>query len=70
MMTALRRTVACGFSLEQSLTIEQLKQMPPQQIEGRLLDVQLLFSPAIRPFALAPPRPSALQTAAPWPTAA
>ncbi|HIS68226.1 MAG TPA: tRNA pseudouridine(55) synthase TruB [Candidatus Gallacutalibacter stercoravium] len=44
MMTALRRTVACGFSLEQSLTIEQLKQMPPQQIEGRLLDVQLLFS--------------------------
>lgn len=42
-MTALCRTSACGFSLEQSITIDDLKALTPDEIKERLLPIETLF---------------------------
>jgi len=42
-MTALCRTSACGFSLEQSITIDGLKALTPDEIKERLLPIETLF---------------------------
>ncbi len=42
-MTALERTSACGFSLEDALTIEEIKNMNPAEIKSKLLPVESLF---------------------------
>ncbi len=44
-MTALRRTTACGFSLEQAITLEQAKQMAEEgTLEQQAHPVQSLFA--------------------------
>lgn len=42
-MTSLCRTSACGFSLEESLTMDELKAMTPEDVKGKLLPVESLF---------------------------
>ncbi|MBQ2687850.1 MAG: tRNA pseudouridine(55) synthase TruB [Clostridia bacterium] len=42
-MTALCRTSACGFNLEQSITIDGLKTLTPDEIKERLLPIETLF---------------------------
>lgn len=42
-MTALCRASACGFSLEQSITIDGLKALTPDEIKERLLPIETLF---------------------------
>lgn len=42
-MTALCRTSACGFTLEQSITIDGLKALTPDEIKERLLPIETLF---------------------------
>ncbi len=42
-MTSLQRTAACGFTLEQSLTIDELKSLSPDEIKARLLPIERLF---------------------------
>ena len=43
-MTALRRTRACGFSLEEALPLEQAREMEPEELKARMLPADLLFS--------------------------
>ena len=44
MMTALRRTRACGFSLEQALSLDEARSFAEQsQLESRVLPVESLF---------------------------
>lgn len=44
MMTALRRTRACGFSLEQALSLDEARSLAEQsQLESRVLPVESLF---------------------------
>lgn len=44
MMTALRRTRACGFSLEEAITLEQARELAEaSQLDGRVLPVDGLF---------------------------
>ncbi len=42
-MTALCRTSACGFSLDESITMDELKAMTPEEIKERLLPIESLF---------------------------
>ena len=44
MMTALIRTIACGFTLEDAITLEQLKALSESgEVESKLLSTQSLF---------------------------
>lgn len=42
-MTALQRTSACGFTLENAITIEELKSLTPEEIKAGLLPIERLF---------------------------
>lgn len=42
-MTSLCRTAACGFTLEDSLGIQELKNLTPEEIEQKLLPIESLF---------------------------
>lgn len=42
-MTALQRTSACGFTLENAITIEELKSLTPEEIKSGLLPIERLF---------------------------
>lgn len=42
-MTSLCRTSACGFNLEQSITIEDLKALTVDEIKEKLLPIEMLF---------------------------
>lgn len=42
-MTALERTSACGFSLEDAVSVDEIKSMTPSEIESKLLPVESLF---------------------------
>lgn len=42
-MTALQRTSACGFTLENAITIEELKNLTPEEIKAGLLPIERLF---------------------------
>ena len=42
-MTALRRTMACGFELEQAYSLEQIKKLPQGELESKLLSTESLF---------------------------
>ena len=43
-MTALRRTMACGFKLEQSISLEQIKKLAETgELESRLMSTESLF---------------------------
>lgn len=42
-MTSLCRTKACGFSLEDSITMEELKAMTPEDVKAKLLPIERLF---------------------------
>lgn len=43
-MTALIRTSACGFSLDRSISVAELKQMSPEEIQKKLLPIESLFT--------------------------
>lgn len=42
-MTALQRTSACGFTLKNAITIEELKSLTPEEIKAGLLPIERLF---------------------------
>ena len=42
-MTALRRAMACGFTLEQAYSLEQIKKLPQGELESKLLSTESLF---------------------------
>lgn len=42
-MTSLNRTKACGFSIDDCISIEKLKSLSPEGIEERLLSTESLF---------------------------
>lgn len=42
-MTSLCRTSACGFNLEESISIDELKTLTPEDIRAKLLPVESLF---------------------------
>ncbi len=42
-MTSLCRTKACGFSLEEAVTMNELKSLTAEEIEARLLPIERLF---------------------------
>ena len=44
-MTALRRTAACGFSEEESVPLQTVREMPAEEIEALLRPVESLFAP-------------------------
>lgn len=52
-MTALQRTSACGFSLKDALSIDELKAMTPEDISARLLPIERLFD-AYREVTVSP----------------
>lgn len=42
-MTSLCRTSACGFSLDASITMDELKAMTPEEVKEKLLPIESLF---------------------------
>lgn len=42
-MTSLCRTKACGFSLSESISMEELKSLTPEDIKAKLLPIERLF---------------------------
>lgn len=42
-MTALNRTMACGYTLDRSLTLDELREMKKDEIEARLLSCESMF---------------------------
>lgn len=52
-MTALQRTSACGFSLENAVTIEELKAMTVDEISAKFLPIERLFD-AYREITVSP----------------
>lgn len=42
-MTSLCRTNACGFSLDESISMDELKGLTPEEIKSRLLPIERLF---------------------------
>lgn len=42
-MTSLCRTNACGFSLDESISMDELKSLTPEDINARLLPIERLF---------------------------
>lgn len=44
-MTSLCRTTACGFTLDDAISVEVLKTLTPDQVKARLLPIEKLFVP-------------------------
>ena len=44
-MTSLCRTTACGFTLDDAISVEELKTLTPDQVKARLLPIEKLFVP-------------------------
>ncbi len=44
-MTSLCRTTACGFTLDDAISVEELKTLTPDQVKARLLPIEKLFAP-------------------------
>lgn len=42
-MTALRRTMACGFEIENALTLDEIKELPKEELESKLMSTESLF---------------------------
>ena len=42
-MTALRRTMACGFEIENALTLDKIKELPKEEFESKLMSTESLF---------------------------
>lgn len=42
-MTSLIRTKACGFSLSESISMDELKSLSPEEIKAKLLPIERLF---------------------------
>lgn len=42
-MTALRRTMACGFEIENALTLDKIKELPREELERKLMSTESLF---------------------------
>lgn len=42
-MTALRRTMACGFEIENALTLDEIKELPKEELERQLMSTESLF---------------------------
>lgn len=42
-MTSLIRTKACGFSLSESISMDELKSLTPEEIKAKLLPIERLF---------------------------
>lgn len=42
-MTSLIRTKACGFSLSESISMDELKNLTPEEIKSKLLPIERLF---------------------------
>ena len=42
-MTSLRRTMACGFNLEQAHSLEEIKKLPQGELENMLMSTESLF---------------------------
>ncbi|MBQ7386408.1 MAG: tRNA pseudouridine(55) synthase TruB [Ruminococcus sp.] len=42
-MTSLCRTNACGFSLDESISMDELKSLTPEEIKSKLLTIERLF---------------------------
>ncbi|MDO4419895.1 MAG: tRNA pseudouridine(55) synthase TruB [Ruminococcus sp.] len=42
-MTSLIRTKACGFSLSESISMDELKSLTPEEIKSKLLPIERLF---------------------------
>lgn len=42
-MTALRRTMACGFEIEKALTLNKIKELPKEELESKLMSTESLF---------------------------
>lgn len=44
-MTSLCRTTACGFTLDDAISVEELKTLTPDDVKARLLPIEKLFVP-------------------------
>ncbi|MBR2108677.1 MAG: tRNA pseudouridine(55) synthase TruB [Ruminococcus sp.] len=42
-MTALRRTMACGFEIEKALKLDEIKELPKEELENKLMSTESLF---------------------------
>lgn len=42
-MTSLNRTMACGFELSQALTLDEIKKLPQEELEAKLMSTESLF---------------------------
>ena len=42
-MTALRRTMACGFEIENALTLDEIKELPKEELESKVMSTESLF---------------------------